>query len=76
MTPSSAKWLFRGTFDPYTCSTYAAIYFKNAGSTRRSITIGRETKAAALEATKSSKTVVDMVKELKGKAPSARNKGI
>lgn len=47
----------------------------NVTDIKRSITIGEETKAAAREATERSKKVVEMVKELKDKAPSVRTHG-
>jgi hypothetical protein len=47
----------------------------NVADIKRSIKIGEETKAAAREATDRSKTVVDMVKELKDKALPVRTHG-
>jgi hypothetical protein len=47
----------------------------NAADIKRSIKIGEETKTAAREATERSKMVVDMVKELKDKAPPVRTQG-
>ncbi|KAI7349593.1 hypothetical protein KC320_g5990 [Hortaea werneckii] len=47
----------------------------NAADIKRSIKIGGETKAVAREATERSKTVVDMVKEMKDKTPPARPHG-
>jgi hypothetical protein len=47
----------------------------NAADIKRSIKIGEETKTAAREATEKSKMVVDMVKELKDKAPPVRTQG-
>ncbi|KAL1581997.1 hypothetical protein WHR41_09300 [Cladosporium halotolerans] len=47
----------------------------NAAEIKRSIKIGEETRVAAREATERSKTVVDMVKEVKDKAPLSRTHG-
>jgi len=47
----------------------------NAVDIRRSIRIGEETKVAAREATKRSKTVVGMINEMKDKAPLSRTRG-
>jgi hypothetical protein len=47
----------------------------SAANIKRSIKIGEETKTAAREATERSKMVVDMVKELKDKAPPVRTQG-
>jgi hypothetical protein len=47
----------------------------NTADIKRSIKIGEETKAAAREATDRSMTIVDMVKELKDKAPPVRAHG-
>jgi hypothetical protein len=47
----------------------------NAADIKRSITIGEETRAAAVEATEKGRKVVEVVRELKDKAPSARAHG-
>jgi septin family protein len=47
----------------------------NAADIKRSIKIREETKTAAREATESSKMVMDIVKELKDKAPPIRPQG-
>lgn len=47
----------------------------NAADIKRSITLGEETNAAAREAMEKGYKVVEMVKELKEKAPSVRANG-
>jgi hypothetical protein len=47
----------------------------NAADIKRSISIGEQTRAAAVEATEKGRKVVEVVKELKDKAPSARAHG-